>query len=67
MSFARMLPEESSAMTMVCFCVGSVMVADGRAIASSSSAMATRNSTGGTWRRYLEPTPIASLIISRLA
>ena len=66
-SFARMLPEASSAMTMVCFCVGSVTVAVGRAIATISAAIARKNSAGGTWRRNFEPTPIASLIMPRLA
>jgi hypothetical protein len=66
-SFARMLPEASSAMTIVCFCVGSVTVATGRAMPTTIAASATNSSAGGTWRRYLEPAPIASLIMPRLA
>jgi hypothetical protein len=66
-SFARMEPEASSAMMMVCFCVGSVTVAVGLATATIIAASAMNISAGGTWRRMRGPAPIASLTMPRLA
>ena len=47
-SVARMLPETSMARTTVWYWDGSVMTAAGRAIATSITTSASRNSSGGT-------------------
>ena len=60
-SVARMLPDTSMARMMVCWLEGRVTTATGRAAASSMAAMASRNSTGGMWRRIVWPAPMASL------
>ena len=60
-SVARMLPETSIARITVSCCDGSVTTAAGRAIATSISARAPRNSSGGTCRRKRWPALIASL------
>ena len=65
-SVARMLPETSIARMTVCWVLGSVRVAKGRAAASSIAVIASRNSTGGTWRRQA-PAPMAALTRDRLA
>jgi len=62
-----MLPDTSIARTTVFSCEGSVITAVGRATATSISASAPRNSSGGTWRRQPAPRPMASLTIDRLA
>ena len=54
-SAARMLPDTSIARIIVSCCDGSVTTAAGRAIASIISVSASRNSTGGTWRRHAVP------------
>ena len=66
-SVARMLPDTSMARISVCWREGRVMVASGRAAASSIAAMASRNRMGGTCRRQLWPRPMASLTMDRLA
>ncbi|MNQ21984.1 hypothetical protein D3C85_351150 [compost metagenome] len=66
-SAARMLPDTSIARMMVCWFDGSTTTAIGRAAATSIAVMATRNSSGGMWRRRLWPGPIASRTIDRLA
>ena len=62
-SVARMLPDTSIARMMVCWFDGSVTTAIGRAAAMSIVASASRNRTGGMWRRTVWPGPIASLKI----
>jgi hypothetical protein len=65
-SSARMLPETSIArMTMSC-CEGRLITVAGRATASSMPTMASRKSSGGTWRRRLRPGS-AAFRIERLA
>ena len=59
-SVARMLPDTSIARMMVCWFDGSMTTAIGRAAASSMAARASRNSSGGMWRRTLWPAPMAS-------
>ena len=59
-SVARMLPETSMARMMVCWFDGSVTTATGRAAASSSAAIDSRNRMGGMCRRTCWPVPIAS-------
>ena len=66
-SVARMLRETSIAKTIVCCCDGRVKTALGRAIATIATTSASRNSSGGTWRRIRWPGPIASLTSIRLA
>ena len=62
-----MLPETSIARMTVSCCVGSVTTAAGRAMATIINVSASRNSSGGMWRRKRWPAPIASLTIVRLA
>jgi hypothetical protein len=66
-SVARMLPEMSIARITVSCCVGSVIVACGRAIARSMAASARKKSSGGMWRLMRWPAPIASRTSPRLA
>ncbi len=66
-SAARMLPETSIARMIVSFCDGSVTVAIGRAMATTSAASDNSISAGGIWRRQRCPRPSASLTIARLA
>ena len=66
-SVARMLPDTSIARMMVCWFDGSTTTAIGRAAAISIATIASRNSSGGMWRRTLWPAPIASRTIDRLA
>ena len=66
-SFARMLPETSSDRMMISCWEGSLTTAAGRATAAIMIASATRNSSGGTWRRKRCPAPMASFTIVRLA
>ena len=62
-----MLPETSMARMMVRSASGSVIVAVGRAVATSSAATASSISSGGTWRRQPGPLPSASLATLTLA
>jgi len=62
-----MLPETSIARTIVSWRVGSVIVPSGRAEATIISAIATRISAGGTWRRQPGPRASASRTSDRLA
>jgi hypothetical protein len=47
-SVARMLPDVSMASTIVLYCAGRVIVALGRAMASTSTTSASSSSNGGT-------------------
>ncbi len=62
-----MLPETSMASSTVARCEARVMIAAGRATASSITVSEARNRIGGTWRRKPSPLPIACLTIGRLA
>ena len=66
-SVARMLPETSIARMIVSCCDGRVTIAVGRAMATRSITSASRNNSGGRWRRNPCPAPIASRIMARLA
>ena len=66
-SAARMLPDTSIARMMVCWFDGSTTTAIGRAAASSIAVSASRNKSGGMWRRTLWPALMASRTIDRLA
>ena len=52
---------------MVSWVMGRLTTANGRDAANSMAAIASRNSTGGMWRRTLWLVPIASLTMDRLA
>jgi hypothetical protein len=66
-SVARMLPETSMARMMVSWVIGRLTTANGRDAANSMAVMASRNNTGGMWRRMLWLVPRASLTMDRLA
>ena len=66
-SVARMLPDTSIARMMVSWVDGKVMTANGREAATNMAATASRNNTGGTWRRQLMLLPMASFTMDRLA
>src|SRR5262249_51523753 len=66
-SVARMLPETSIAMMIVCRCDGSVTTAAGRAMETIMVINASRKSNGGMCRRKRCRAPIASLTMLRLA
>ena len=66
-SVARMLPDTSMASMMVCWSEGKVTTANGRDEATSMAPRASKNSTGGMWRRTLWPLPMASRTMDRLA